>query len=243
MMNAKRKWRSAMPKQKRDEIFIWPSWICKIVAGEEQCYWKYWFKAHYMHDKKPSDFNLTNWTIQHNQQLHQRRDALKRLGFKIFIEDQNAFKMNMIIPLKTGECIPKECAHITISGKADIVAIGEDKDEKITNKMHKIHLVEDIKTGSPKTSDHVQVILYMLWLPLAIPQYKNVKFSGCIVYKQGIPNVDIPPLAAQDASLKQYIWDTIKKFAGDENDCCKVPSVRECSRCDILKIDCSEKIC
>lgn len=241
-----------MPKKKRDEIFIWPSWICKIVAGEEQCYWKYWFKSHYMHDKKPSDFNLASWTIEHNRQLHMRRDALKRLGYEVFVEDQNAFKMYLTVEigktdvpktlLEAEKQEPMQVQRITVSGKADIIAIGEMEDEKITGKMHKVKVIEDIKTGSPKTSDHVQVILYMLWIPLAMHKYKGVEFDGTIVYKLGVPNVDIPSSAAHDAGLKQYIWETIKKFVGPEEGCCKVPSVRECGRCDILPTDCPERL-
>lgn len=229
-----------MPKQKRDKIFVWPSWITKLVAGEDQCFWKIWFKAHYMYDKKPSSFNLATWTIAHNKLLHQRRDALERLGYKVFIEDQNEFKLNMIIPLKTGECIPEECAHITIAGKADIVAIGEMED--MAGVMNPVHLVEDCKTGSPKTSDHVQIILYMLWLPLAIEKYKDVEFDGCIVYKLGLPNVDIPPSAAQDGSLKSIIWDVLKSVVGNKDGCRKVPSRKECDWCDITKADCPERV-
>jgi len=236
-----------MAIQKRNEVFVWPSWICKLVAGEEQCEWKYWLKAHYTHDKKPSNFNLDEWTIKHNQLLRERREALERLGFKVFVEDQNAFKLE----IKAGDYIRSEGSDelistlkekIIISGKADIVAIGQEEDKQITNKMHNITLVEDCKTGNCKTSDRVQVILYMLLLPKAIKKYKDTIFSGTIVYKLGVPNVDISPEAAQDEYLKKIIWDTIKLIAGDESKCRRVPSENECRRCDICKEDCDERI-
>ena len=233
-----------MPKQKRDKVFIWPSWVSKLVAGEEQCYWKYWIKAHYTFDKLPNDFNLAKWTIQHNQLLHQRRDALEKLGFKVSIEDQNSFKLDVLLNKNVvGNLInPLDSQAITIiiSGKADIIAIGEE--ESLSGEIEHIYLVEDCKTGNPKTSDHVQVMLYMLLLPKAIEKYKNVEFDGCIVYKLGIPNIDIPAEAAQDESLKKIIWDTIKQIAGDEVNCRKVPSRKECNRCDISKEFCNERI-
>jgi len=236
-----------MPKKKRDKIFIWPSWISKLVAGEEQCEWKYWLKAHYLLDKKPSDFNLAKWTIQHNQLIRQRREGLERLGFKVFVEDQNAFKLivrkgKYLIPeeWKGDDLIEEIGDDIIISGKADIVAIGQDED--MQGEMENIYLVEDCKTGQPKTSDHVQVILYMMLLPKAIEKYKGIEFNGCIVYKLGVPNIDIPAEAAQDEELKKIIWDTMKRIAGKEDLCRKVPSLNECRKCDICKQDCDERI-
>jgi len=238
-----------MPKEKRDKVFVWPSWISKLVAGEDHCFWKYWFKCHYTYDKMPSDFNLAAWNIKHTSLLRSRVDALEKLGFKVFIEDQNSFKMNFIVT-KAGDTIiddklwPEDAISMrfTISGKADIVAIGEEEDERISGKMHSIALVEDCKTGSCKTSDHVQVIIYMLFLPKAIEMYKGLKFNGCIVYKNGVPNADIPASAAQDESLKQAIWNAIKKIVGNEADCRKTPSQKECAWCDVPKAECDKRI-
>jgi len=235
-----------MPKEKRDKVFVWPSWISKLVAGEDHCFWKYWFKCHFTYDKLSGDFNLAKWNIAHTQLLRSRVDALERLGFTVFIEDQNSFRLEIKAgnyihhePKYYGELILKLKNDIIISGKADIVAIGEDEDEHISGKMHPIALVEDCKTGSCKTSDHVQVALYMMLLPKAIEKYKELKFNGCIVYKNGVPNVDIPACAADDESLKQAIWDVIKKIVGDEVDCRKVPSQKECNWCDVPKTECN----
>lgn len=232
-----------MPKKEREKPFVWPSWISKLVAGECQCEWAYWFKSHFMYDKKPSDFNLHRWSINHNQLVHSRRDALEKLGFTVTIEDQNSFKMIVQIPV--GEDFRESILHIdvVISGKADLVALGKEEDPRHEGDCLWTYLVEDCKTGNPKTSDHVQVILYMLFLPLAVQRYKDAEFSGCIVYKAGVPNVDIPSEAAtKDEELKKIIWDTIKRIAGNEVNCCKVPSMNECRRCDITCADCSERI-
>lgn len=244
-------------KKKRDIPFIWPSWISKFVSGEDQCAWKYWFKSHYMYDKKPSDFNLARWTVEHNKLLQERRNGLERLGYKVFIEDQNSFKLNLIVQIgdanvsktlsEAEQREPMQMQNIIISGKADIVAIGKMEDDKITGLMHDSYLVEDIKSGKPKTSDHIQVITYMLWLPKAIIEgrikYAGIKFNGCIVYKLGIKNVEIPAgLAYEDEALKRYIWDAIKLMTGDEADCRKVPSEKECSWCDITCADCDMRI-
>jgi hypothetical protein len=208
-----------MDKQLRDTVFIWPSWISKLVSGEDQCEWKYWFKAHYTYDKKPSDFNLAIWTVKHNALLKQRRDDYEKQEYKVFIEDQNAFRL--------------ELNNYIISGKCDLIAI---------NEKLKSGIIDDCKTGKTKTSDHIQVIFYMMLVPKAIEKYKDYKFNGNITYKDGVPNVKIPFTAANDESLKKIIWDTIQKLVTSENNCRKVPSEKECKNCDICKEFCNERI-
>lgn len=206
-------------KKLRDKIFIWPSWIAKLVAGEEQCEWKYWLKAHYQTDKKPSGFNLASWTIQHNQLLRKRRDELEKLGYIVTIEDQNSFKYT------------PEGKDFVISGKIDIVAYKDNE-----------AIVEDCKTGSCKTSDYVQVLFYMLMLPLVFPAHKDKIISGTIVYKDGVPNSPVPETVVNDKTLVDLIWTTIALIAGKEESCRRVPSVNECKKCDICAGDCKDRI-
>lgn len=216
-----------MEKTKRDKVFVWPSWISKLVAGEEQCEWKYWLKAHYSFDKEPSDFNLAKWTVNHNSLLRNRREELIKLGYKVFVEDQNSFRLNIKI----------NDIDIIISGKCDIIAFKEENGKTI------IAVIEDGKTGRAKTSDSIQIMFYMLLVPKAIEKYKDIKFDGCIVYKEGVTNVPIPAEAAyDDESLKSTIWECIKRIAGEENECLKVPSCNECKKCDVPKALCGDKI-
>ncbi len=239
-----------MPKKKRDKVFIWPTWVTKLVAGENQCEWASWFRAHYKYDKKPSNFNLALWTANHQALLRERRRGLIKLGYKVFIEDQNSFKFDVLIPAKenvertlAGDLKNKtDAISFTISGKADIVAIGEEEDAIITGKMNPVAVIEDCKTGSCKTSDQIQVMFYMMLLPKAIERYKGIKFSGIVVYKIGVPNVDIPATAGEDESLKRYLWGTMKRIAGDEAGCPKIPSKKECGWCDIPYGECNERI-
>lgn len=214
-------------KEKRDKTFVWPSLIAKLVAGESQCLWAAWFKANFKYDKIPSDFNLIKWTVTHNALLHDRRDALERLGFRVLIEDQNSFKW-------------KYSATAIVSAKPDIVAFGQDED--MAGEMQPVCTVEDAKSGRPKTSDHIQVMFYQIVLPKAVEEYRGVQFDGCIVYKDGIQNVDIPYEAANDESLKNEIWKTIDSICGAEVDCRRVASRSECKWCDISKADCPVRI-
>ncbi len=243
-----------MGKKKRDRPFVWPSWISKMVSGEDMCDWKYWFKSHFMYDKKPSDFNLALWTVNHTAMLKERRDGLLKLGYKVTVEDQNSFKLDIRIPKKEPTLREAtlfgisdngyenyELAYdFTVSGKADIVAAGQE--ENMQGAMEFKIFVEDCKSGRSKTSDFIQVIFYMIFLPLSIPEYKGMDFDGTIVYKLGVADVNIPHSAAEDESLKLQIWKAMKLITGDESNCRRSPSKKECNWCDITKDDCPGRI-
>lgn len=204
-------------KQKRDKVYIWVTWLTKLISGEQQCEFQSWFKAHFKHDKiSTGNFSLTKWSIQHNQLVHKCRDELEKEGYVVKTEDQNSFKFK----LPDGSMV---------SGKADLVAISD----KIPNK------VIDCKTGQQRNSDQVQVLFYMIFLPICIEEYADVSFDGIVRYKD---DTEIPIFKVDiDDVLKEVVWDLIKKVSGDE-PLRKVPSYNECSYCDISKKDCPERI-
>jgi len=195
-------------KQERDKSFVWISWLAKLLAGEIQCEFACWFKCHYKYDKIPNDFNLVRWTMDHNQLVHKTRDELEKQGYKVFIEDQNALKVDM-----HGTCV---------SAKPDIVAIKDDE-----------KLVVDCKTGRSKNSDHVQVMLYMMFL-------EGEDWKGRIVYK----TTSIPiPSVALNKSFTDLVENTVKKLGFNNSTLSRrVPSENECRRCDITKEDCPERL-
>jgi hypothetical protein len=198
----------------RSKPFIWISWLSKVMAGEKQCEWAPWFRSHYIWDKVPSGLDLAKWTADHAQLLRARRAALEAQGFTVYAEDQNSFTLIG----KTG---------IDVSGKPDIVAIrGQEA------------YVEDCKTGTPRHSDHLQVLLYMLCLPHVEGPWKGRKLDGRIVYGNTI--VDIPS-SKIDTNLKDLFRKTVLTIGGQE-PARKVPSWGECRYCDISRADCPERI-
>jgi len=212
-----------MSKRRRDNVFIWPTWITKLISGEKQCEYASWFRAHYTYDKKLSSFDLVKWNIKHNQLLLRRRDELEKQGYTVKIEDQNSFKLQFSLTS------PGEHPHdVTISGKADIVVLGNSGQG----------IVEDCKTGHPKNSDQVQVMLYMMFLPVAVEEYKDIVFSGNVIYT----NDKVPIVWTDiDTTMKEVVWNLMKRIGGGK-PCRKVPSYSECKWCDIPKEDCPEKI-
>lgn len=198
----------------RSNPFIWISWLSKLMAGEKQCQWACWFRSHYRWDKLPSGCDLAKWTAEHAQLLRSRRTALEAQGFTVYTEEQNSFTLMG----KTG---------IEVSGKPDIVAIrGQET------------YVEDCKTGTPRHSDHFQVLVYMLSLPSVDGPCKGRRIEGRIVYSNTVADV---PSSKIDGHLKELFRKTVSTIGGQE-PARKVPSWGECRYCDISKADCPERI-
>ena len=143
-----------------------------------------------------------------------RYPELQAEGVTVYTEDQNSFR----IKGKTG---------IVVSGKADIVAITEDA-----------AFVEDCKTGDPRTSDNMQVMIYLLTLPIAVEHCKGRSLEGRIIYKNA--TVDVSSSKVND-DLKQLFKKTVLTIGGPEPPK-KAPSWGECHYCDISKTDCPERI-
>jgi len=207
-------------KQKRDNVYIWCTWLTKYITGESQCEFATWLKAHYKLDKRPSTFNSRKWNIDHTQLLHKHRDELEAQGYVVKLEDQNSFKM----------CYPK---GITVSGKADIVGLVLNPNGTIVS-----GLVDDCKTGRPKDSDQVQVMLYMLFLPAYVKAYEGVRFDGNVIYNDSKVPIG---WAEVDSSFKELVDALIKRIGADK-PCRKVPSLGECRYCDLTKQDCPERM-
>jgi hypothetical protein len=201
--------------QQRTEPYIWVTWLTKLLAGESGCEWSAWYRAHHTnYDKLPSDFDLARWTIDHNELVNERRERLLDEGYAVYVEDENAFKRIG----KTG---------IVVSGKPDILAIRDGAG-----------FVEDCKTGRPRTSDQLQVLVYMLLLPVGNPLCASVKLSGRVVYRTS--SVEIPA-SGLDETFRTRFVDLVHKVGGD-SPLPKLPAWSECRWCDIGPADCLYRV-
>jgi len=198
----------------RANPFLWVSWLSKLMAGEKQCEWASWFRSHYLWEKVPSGLDLAKWTADHAQLLRARKAALEAEGFTVYAEDQNSFRL-------MGE------TGIEVSGKPDLVALRGSE-----------AYVEDCKTGTPRHSDHFQVLVYMLALPHVEGPCKGRKVEGRLVY--GGTVVDVPA-SKIDADVRELFHKTVLMVGGPE-PARKAPSWGECRYCDISEADCPERI-
>ncbi len=202
------------PPSKRSSPFIWVTWLSKLMAGEKQCEWACWFRSHYIWEKLPSGLDVAKWTANHAQLLRERKATLEAEGFTVYAEDQNSFTL-------------KGQDGIQVCGKPDIVAIRGSE-----------AYVEDCKTGTPRHSDHFQVLIYMLALAHVDGPWKGHKLEGRIIYGSNV--VDVPS-AKMDDNLKELFRDTVLKIGGPDPPE-KMPSWGECRYCDISEADCPERV-
>jgi hypothetical protein len=58
--------------------YIWVTWLTKLLAGEDQCQYAPWFKAHFKFDKVDRGFDLAAWTAEHAAMVRARAIELQR---------------------------------------------------------------------------------------------------------------------------------------------------------------------
>jgi len=201
--------------QRRDQPYIWVTWLTKLLAGESSCEWAAWFRAHHTdYDKRPLDFDLATWTLEHNELVHARRDQLLEDGYDVFVEDENAFK-------RVGR------TGIIVSGRPDLLAVRDGTG-----------VIEDCKTGRPRASDPLQVLLYMLLLPIRDPRCAGLEISGRVVYRTS--TIPVPSHGLDDEFRRRFA--EIVHRVGGEKPLPKSPSWTECRWCDIGPGDCLYRV-
>ncbi len=197
----------------RDGLYVWVTWLSRMMAGDSKCHWAPWFKTHYTdYQRKPSDFQVAVWNVDHTQLLDEI--VKERAGLKegTYREDQNKFRV-------------RRPSGLVIAGKPDLITMDQDGRCK----------VYDAKTGSPKQSDIIQVMLYMIGLTHSSPIYQGKQFAGCVVYKSG-ERSEIPAKAVNKAFMEQvsYFLNILEQEKPPDS----TPSFMECRFCDITEEDC-----
>lgn len=199
----------------RGEPYIWVTWLPKLLVGEAHCQWALWFRAHYRHEKVPSTLDTVLWCAQHTALVEKTDQALRNEGWTVTVEDQNRFALH-------GTRTP-----VTVAGKPDLVAIKGD-----------VVRVIDCKTGAPKGSDCMQVLIYMLLLPWVRPECRDRRVYGEVRYAEGLQVIEPSELTE---GLQAHIWRAIRQ-AADTNPPPKVPSPRGCRFCDVTAADCDARV-
>ena len=176
-----------MPRT-RESPYIWATWLARLLAGENACEWAGWFRAHYQDwIKPPSDFNSTQWMLDHTALVNQERERCEKLGYSVYTEAQNAFRLRG--------------ASATLSGKPDLIAFkGSDA------------VIIDAKTGKPSPSHSAQVLTYMYAVPRSLERYRGVEFKGHVIYPDG--NVQIPA-SGLDERFIQNLTSLIRRLASE----------------------------
>ena len=194
--------------------YVWVTWIARLLAGDAHCAWAAWFRAHHTYDRLPSDFDAAKWASEHTAMVREQVEALQQASYAVSVEDQNAFRLQ-------GQL------GVTLGGKPDIVAWRDGE----------VRVVE-CKTGQPRHTDTLQVMIYMLVLPHAQPVWRGRTLSGRVHYQTG--PVDVPP-EALDGDFRTRFREIMAQVGGD-TALGRVPSFNECRFCDIGPLDCPDRI-
>lgn len=196
----------------RTQPYIWTTWLSKLLGGDSSCEWAAWYKAHFENIPKRDRTDLDEWRVRHTSLLNRTRARFEAEGCRVFTEDQNKFSLK-------GKAA-------TLGGKPDLIVIGDE------------YMICDVKSGQSKQSDRMQVMIYMYAIPLVLPQYKGVQFSGMLAYSD---YHDYIPAEAIDSIFTSELVNLIKRIGGQEQ-ARRVPSVRECRYCDLTSESCDARI-
>jgi CRISPR/Cas system-associated exonuclease Cas4 (RecB family) len=109
-----------------------------------------------------------------------------------------------------------------LKGRIDLVAVREDK-----------NLIIEVKTGRPRPSDKIQLMLYIWALPKTNSRFRGASFDGLLVYDSH--EIEISALEVDDVFVKHFKQFT-KDILSAEPDR-KYPSPRECAWCRIANCD------
>ncbi len=201
--------------QTRDGVFVWITWLAKVMAGEQACEWASWFKAHYeKYEKAPSDFDAAKWKIEHTRKLRELRLERQKLRERILLEGENEIRYTAP-------------SGVVVVGRPDLIAVTDGPPT-----------IYDVKTGQQRASNEVQVMLYMYLLPQTVAAFRGTRPAGCVVYNES--RVGIPSEAVDQAFVENFEY--FLGIIGSSDPALKVPSRNECRFCDIAKPECPERI-
>jgi CRISPR/Cas system-associated exonuclease Cas4 (RecB family) len=151
--------------------------------------------------------------LDHTALVNQARESREKLGYEVFTENQNSFRLRG--------------RSATVAGKPDLIAVkGGDA------------VIIDAKTGKPGPAHSAQVLTYMYAVPKALEQYRGMEFRGHVIYPDA--NVQIPA-SGIDGKFVERLGALIRRLAA-ETPARRVPSGGECRFCDITKADCPERV-
>ena len=195
------------------------AWLAKLLSGDNSCLFFVWFRFwHSVFKKVPQDRDFTEWNIKHTLHLHNLAYRLEGQCCEVFLEEENWFETQ------------GTNSHSIMNGKRpDLIALNNGS-----------ATIYDVKTGQPRTSDEIQVKLYMFLLPLSgHRRWQGVSFDACVVYADGTEN-----RIGADSMTDEFKTNvtTFMRRIVSQKTARHVPSTHECGWCEISSVDCSERI-
>jgi hypothetical protein len=200
----------------RRQFFLCTVWLARLMAGEISCPWSVWFRAHFGGYKSQSSSpQLAAWQATHNAAVVQLAAEVEAAGARTWVEQQNGFKLRV-------------APNLVLSGQPDLVGQAAG-----------VTTIYDRKTGIRRTSDQLQVMLYVLCYPTAFPDRQVDKLVGCLVYNGN--QRDYIDTDAIMPGFRRTVREYVNLIAADTPPR-RLPSFQGCIRCDITTTDCPERM-
>jgi hypothetical protein len=194
--------------QLRKQPFIYLTWLKNYLIGDDLCRWSIWHRIYYQYEQAKSDFDNVKYNIEHAAWVDELRKRYINEGYEV-IPEVPVYIRGRIAQLK---------------GRVDLVALREDG-----------NLIIEAKTGTPRQSDKVQIMLYIWALPKTQTRFQGGTFDGVLAYKSH--EIEVSALEIDERFLMHFTQFT-KDILSAEPDR-KYPSPRECKWCRIA--DCDER--
>lgn len=190
---------------------FWTTAIAKSLSGDQPCLLSTWISGRHK-EKRPREnaADLAVWKTNHTEQLTAAVDRFKSEGWKCSVE--RFFNV-------TGN-------HSIISGKADIICQQEDRRP----------FISDTKSGTPRESDILQVMIEQVMVPLSW-NAPTMLFNGVVIYKDH----EVQTTPAQVDQVRPKIFALLKKL-GTIPRPESSPSVGNCRFCDVPESLCAERV-
>ncbi len=201
----------------RSTPYTYLTWVSKVMAGEQSCLYAGWFKSRYR-VRSRQDANLDAWTAEHTAMLHEVAEEYRAQGYEVYLEGQNTLRV-------------KGQGGAILGAKPDLIAVKGDT-----------AIIVDCKTGNPRTSDSLQVRLYMYLLGewSTHPARRCKRILGEVRYQHSKGDALKLPHAAADGVadlLKSYMRVFLSPAPPEAT-----PSYHECRFCELAGTVCHDAV-
>ena len=181
--------------------------MTRLLAGENRCVYRAWYKAHFkiQKDESPERQAFFDEQTKKHDIIQDAREAfLKQGGYIVKREEQGEFKLRG--------------AKGDLAGKPDLVGLNESE-----------ALIVEVKSGKQRESDAWQVLIY--WFALKIDWLKDtgLTIKGEVAYKGGVTR----KVEALSPLKSKAIADLLKVVTGDDEPP-TTPGKWDCEYCEIV---------
>lgn len=192
---------------------FWATSVAKVMVGEQPCFLSVWAKPH-LGFAKPMESpekqaQMAAWKVRHAELLDREAAKARAEGWRVSKEQFFRVKGQVA----------------QIAGKVDLILQAPERRPTIV----------DAKGGEPRDSDVIQVLIYMVMLPIAWGAPSMV-FNGEVRYA----TQTVPVTPQQAAAFKPKLGEMMRRLGNPERPVA-APSRDACRFCTVPAEVCAER--